>query len=67
MVWQWLEITTDTSSGGFPSTFYMLSTWLMGKLRFQYDKKDSSFMDLPPPVDAHAATWTHFESHGFAA
>lgn len=27
----------------------------MGESRFLYDKKDASFVDLPPPVDAHAA------------
>src|SRR5712691_9267337 len=26
----------------------------MGNLRFLYDKKDTSFVDSPPPVDAHA-------------
>jgi len=29
---------------------------LMGELRFLYDKKDASFLDLPPPVDPHAAS-----------
>jgi hypothetical protein len=43
------------------------STWLMGESRFQYNKKDASFVDPPPSVDAHAATRTRFESHGFAA
>jgi hypothetical protein len=28
----------------------------MGESRFLYDKKDASFVDLPPPVDAHAAS-----------
>jgi DNA (cytosine-5)-methyltransferase 1 len=28
----------------------------MGGSRFLYDKKDASFVDLPPPIDAHAAS-----------
>ena len=28
----------------------------MNKSRFLYDKKDASFVDLPPPSDAHAAS-----------
>ena len=34
----------------------MVYTLLTGKLRFLYDKKDASFVDLPPPVDPHAAS-----------
>lgn len=29
---------------------------LMSESRFLYDKKDASFVDLPPPTDAHAAS-----------
>ncbi len=28
----------------------------MSELRFLYDKRDASFVDLPPPVDVHAAS-----------
>ena len=28
----------------------------MGELRFLYDKKDASFVDLPPPIDPDAAS-----------
>lgn len=36
--------------------FYLVYTLLMHELRFFYDKKDASFVDLPPPVDPHAAS-----------
>jgi hypothetical protein len=28
----------------------------MGESKFLYDKKDASFVDLPPPIDPHAAS-----------
>lgn len=43
----------DTSSGG-SLFFYISFTELICHSRFLYDKKDASFVDPPPPADAHA-------------
>ena len=43
----------DTSSGRSLSS-YISFTKLIGNSRFLYDKKDASFVDPPPPVEAHA-------------
>jgi len=45
----------DTSSGESLFAFYIIFSSLTGESRFLYDKQDASFMDLPLPLNTHAA------------
>ena len=44
------------SSGESLFAFYIFFSSLTGASRFLYDMEDASFMDLPSPLDAHAAS-----------
>jgi DNA (cytosine-5)-methyltransferase 1 len=39
-----------------PAFLPLAPSLLIGESRFLYDKKDASFVDLPPPIDAHAVS-----------
>lgn len=44
------------SSGESLFAFYIIFSSLTGESRFLYDKEDASFVDLPSPLNAHAAS-----------